>query len=208
MVDMEEGRRNQIRSFFGCTLGERNEKYKKGISAFLVFLSNRFFHLRRGLEYRGTDSEGICAKRKWMTEEELLDTVSVGRSLPGLMIGNVSFMFGYQNGGVFCAIMSLLGISVPALLIMTVVTMCYTKIKDNLYVARAMTGIRAAVVPIIGSAGLRLRKGAYTDKLCYGISVIMFVCCAFLNWNCAALIVASACVGLVLKREVLEHGAS
>ena len=30
MVDMEEGRRNQIRSFFGCTLGERNEKYKKG----------------------------------------------------------------------------------------------------------------------------------------------------------------------------------
>ena len=62
MVDMEEGRRNQIRSFFGCTLGERNEKYKKGISAFLVFLSNRFFHLRRGLEYRGTDSEGICGK--------------------------------------------------------------------------------------------------------------------------------------------------
>lgn len=56
----------------------------------------------------------FVAKRKWMTEEELLDTVSVGRSLPGLMIGNVSFMFGYQNGGVFCAIMSLLGISVPA----------------------------------------------------------------------------------------------
>ena len=62
MVDMEEGRRNQIRSFFGYTLGERNEKYKKGISAFLVFLSNRVFHLRRRLEYRGTDSEGICGK--------------------------------------------------------------------------------------------------------------------------------------------------
>lgn len=108
MVDMEEGRRNQIRFLFGCTLGERNEKYKKGISAFLVFLSNRFFHLRRGWSIVAQIQKEFVAKRKWMTEEELLDTVSVGRSLPGLMIGNVSFMFGYQNGGVFCAISSLL----------------------------------------------------------------------------------------------------
>lgn len=181
---------------------------KKGFQLFWFFFRIGFFTFGGGWSIVAQIQKEFVAKRKWMTEEELLDTVSVGRSLPGLMIGNVSFMFGYQNGGMFCAIMSLVGISVPALLIMTVVTMCYTKIKDNLYVARAMTGIRAAVVPIIGSAGLRLRKGAYTDKLCYGISVIMFVCCAFLNWNCAALIVASACVGLVLKREVLEHGAS
>lgn len=48
MVDMEEGRRNQIRSFFGCTLGERNEKYKKGISAFLVFLFESVFSPSEG----------------------------------------------------------------------------------------------------------------------------------------------------------------
>lgn len=158
MVDMEEGRRNQIRSFFGCTLGEKNEKYKKGISAFLVFLSNRFFHLRRGLEYRGTDSEGICGKAEMDDGRGTSGHGFCGQITSGSDDWKCQFYVWIQNGGVFCAIMSLLGISVPALLIMTVVTMCYTKIKDNLYVARAMTGIRAAVVPIIGSAGLRLRK--------------------------------------------------
>ena len=141
---------------------------KKGFQLFWFFFRIGFFTFGGGWSIVAQIQKEFVAKRKWMTEEELLDTVSVGRSLPGLMIGNVSFMFGYQNGGVFCAIMSLLGISVPALLIMTVVTMCYTKIKDNLYVARAMTGIRAAVVPIIGSAGLRLRKGAYTDSFVMG----------------------------------------
>ena len=44
MVDMEEGRRNQIRSFFGCTLGERNEKYKKkNIKKKNVFIGIYFF---------------------------------------------------------------------------------------------------------------------------------------------------------------------
>ena len=115
MVDMEEGRRNQIRSFFGCTLGERN--IKKGFQLFWFFFRIGFFTFGGGWSIVAQIQKEFVAKRKWMTEEELLDTVSVGRSLPGLMIGNVSFMFGYQNGGVFCAIMSLLGISVPALLI-------------------------------------------------------------------------------------------
>ena len=34
-----------------------------------------------------------------LTSQELLDLTSVGRSLPGVMITNVSFLFGYQVGG-------------------------------------------------------------------------------------------------------------
>lgn len=136
---------------------------KKGFQLFWFFFRIGFFHLRRGLEYRGTDSEGICGKAEMDDGGGLLDTVSVGRSLPGLMIGNVSFMFGYQNGGVFCAIMSLLGISVPALLIMTVVTMCYTKIKDNLY-----GGARHDWNPCSSRADHRFCRSAATKRCIYG----------------------------------------
>ena len=48
-------------------------------------------------------------KRHWLTEEELLDITSVGRSLPGLMIGNVSYLFGYHVAGFPGALACLLG---------------------------------------------------------------------------------------------------
>ena len=38
-------------------------------------------------------------KRKTITGEELLDITSVGRSLPGTMIGNVAMLYGNHAAG-------------------------------------------------------------------------------------------------------------
>ena len=61
-------------------------------------------------------------KRGWLTEEDLLDITSVGRSLPGLMIGNVSYLFGYHVAGFPGAIACVTGMCIPPLLILTAVT--------------------------------------------------------------------------------------
>ena len=47
-------------------------------------------------------------KRRWITDEELLDFTSVGRSTPGLMIGNAAILFGYHAAGVPGALAALL----------------------------------------------------------------------------------------------------
>ena len=106
-------------------------------------------------------------KRRWLTDEELLDYTSVGRSTPGLMIGNVSILFGYHVAGIPGALAALLGISIPPVLIMLLVVFIYDRVKDNLYVSRAMTGVRAAVVPIIISALLKLLKSGLKDAFCF-----------------------------------------
>lgn len=180
------------------------ERIKKGLVIFWFFFRIGFFTFGGGWSIVAQIQKEYVEKKKWMSEDELLDTVSVGRSLPGLMIGNVSFMFGYQSGGPFCALMALLGISTPALLIMIAVTFFYVQFRDNIYVARAMTGIRAAIVPIICSAGLRMRGSAFPDKLCYVIAVSVFFFCAFLDWNCAMLIALSAIVGLAFGKDTHE----
>lgn len=181
------------------------EKIKKGLQIFWFLFRIGFFTFGGGWSIVAQMQSEYVERKKWMTEEQLLDTVSVGRSLPGLMIGNVAFMFGYQIGGLFCALMALLGISLPALLIMTAVTFCYTQIQNNIYVARAMVGVRAAVVPIIGIAGMRLRGGAFRDKFCYAIAAAMFVGCAFFQANCALLIAASALLGLAFGKVEDVH---
>ena len=149
-------------------------------------------------------------KRGWLTEEELLDITSVGRSLPGLMIGNVSYLFGYHVAGFPGAIACVTGMCIPPLLILTVVTWFYTQVRDNPYVSRAMVGVRAAVVPIIGSAALGLRKAALADRSGYVILLLGFALYLFLGVNCIIIVLLGALLGFLLCtwRERRKGGPS
>ena len=138
-------------------------------------------------------------KRGWLTEEELLDITSVGRSLPGLMIGNVSYLFGYHVAGFPGAIACVTGMCIPPLLILTVVTWFYTQVRDNPYVSRAMVGVRATVAPIIASAALGLRKAALTDRFGYVILLLGFVLYLFFGMNCITIVLLGALLGFLVS---------
>ena len=138
-------------------------------------------------------------KRKTITGEELLDITSVGRSLPGLMIGNVSYLFGYHVAGFPGALACLLGISLPSLIVLTVVTWCYTQVKDNLYVSRAMTGVRAAVAPVVASAALKLRKAALADRAGYVFLLLAFALYLFGGLSCILIVLISGFLGWLLS---------
>ena len=148
-------------------------------------------------------------KRGWLTEEDLLDITSVGRSLPGLMIGNVSYLFGYHVAGFPGAIACVTGMCIPPLLILTAVTWFYTQVRDNPYVSRAMVGVRATVVPIITSAALGLRKAALTDRFGYVILLLGFVLYLFFGMNCITIVLLGGLLGFLLSlwREHRKGGS-
>jgi len=145
-------------------------------------------------------------KRHWLTKEELLDYTSVGRSLPGIMICNVSLIFGYHVGGVLCAIAALIGIITPSFIILIAVTYFYTVIRDNVYIARALTGIRAGVLAIIASAALSLGKTALKDVIGYIIAVAAVLLCLFTNISMIVIIISGGIAGLMIM-GVKNRGA-
>lgn len=113
--------------------------------------------------------------RGWLTKEELLDIVAIGRSFPGIMVVNTAVMLGYSIGGVKYALLCAFGMSFPAFVVMSVVTTFYTAFRENPWVARAMVGVRAAVVPIIVSSCLGMRKSAIKDWVGLVIAAAAFL---------------------------------
>ena len=144
-------------------------------------------------------------KRRWITDEELLDYTSLGRSFPGLMIGNISILFGYQTAGILGAIACLVGMIIPPILIMMGVVVIYDLIRDNLYVARAMAGVRAAVVPIIFNALLKLFKPGMKDAFCYIVAVLALVLCLFSPVNNVMIVLMGAAAGLIYQEGRRRH---
>ena len=181
---------------------------RSALQLFWHFFKVGFYTFGGGWSIVAQIQKEYVERQQWITEEDLLDITSVGRSLPGLMIGNVSYLFGYHMAGFPGALACLLGISLPPLIILTIVTWCYTQVAGNIYVMRAMTGVRAAVVPIIASAAMGLRKGALAEKSGYFIMLLGLGLYLLLGLNCILIVLLGALIGYVLstRRERRKGG--
>ena len=95
-----------------------------------------------------------------ISQESLVNFVAVSESTPGPFAINmatyVGSVVGGQYGGVlmsvlgsFCATM---GVVLPSFVIILIVAKCYEKFKTNRIVKGCMTGLKPAVVGLIGGA--------------------------------------------------------
>ena len=165
---------------------------------FWFFFKIGFYTFGGGWSIVAQMQKEYVEKRGWITEEELLDITSVGRSLPGLMIGNVSYLFGYHVAGFPGALACLLGITLPSLIVLTLVTWCYSQVRDNIHVSRAMAGVRAAVAPIIAAAALGLRKAALSDRAGWVFVLLGFCLYLFFGISCVVIVLLGGLGGLLL----------
>ena len=155
-------------------IGEPHGSDQKRTFHIRIFLQDRLLHLRGsafffkigcftfggGWAILAQMEQEFVDKRQIITKSELLEMVAVGKSAPGIMITNISMLFGYHVAGVFGGLCAVFGITAPAVIILSIVTLFYNSFKDNYWVHAGLTGLRAAVVPIIGSAALSLGKDA------------------------------------------------
>jgi len=174
------------------------DKLKTALEMYMYFCRIGWFTFGGGWSIVAQMEKDFVDSQKRVTSEELLDLVSVGRSLPGTMIGNVAYLFGYSQGGVLAGVLGVLGMITPPFVILVALTYCYTAVRGNVYAARMLTGVRAAVVPIILSAAMKLRKGAFPKPVCYAICIAGCVLSAVFDVNCVFIVVMGIVIGLLL----------
>ena len=172
---------------------------KRTIELFLYFLKIGWYTFGGGWSILAQIQNDYVEKKHYITDEELLDITSIGKSLPGVMVGNVTIIFGYHVAGISGALVSLLGMSIPPITILTIVTFIYTSFRDNPYVNNALMGVRACVVPIIISATIRLFPAALKKWYTYIIFGLAIVAMLFTNINPILLIFIGAVIGIAFS---------
>lgn len=184
------------------------KNWKQAFGLFLRFFSFGCFTFGGGWGIVAQMHREYVEKQQILTEQELLDTTSLGKSLPGVMISNSVFLFGYRLCGIPGGLACVFGVTLPPILTLTAVTVFYQQFRTNTYIAKMMDGVRAAVVPIILNALVRLCKGTYPYKSCYVITCVAFILNFFFSFSCAAIVVLSALAGaavcLAKEREAAD----
>ena len=122
-------------------------RLKKAVGLFWYFFRIGWYTFGGGWSIVAQIEKDFVEGRREITSGELLDIVSVGKSLPGLMIGNVSYLFGHHLAGAPGGVLAVLGLSIPPLVILSFLTLGYRAVRDNVWVERMLSGVRCVVTP-------------------------------------------------------------
>ena len=138
----------------------------------------------------------IVEEKKWATEEEVLDYYAVGQCTPGIIAVNTATFIGYKVHGI---IVATLGVVFPSLIIITIIAALLKNFANYSIVQHAFSGIRVVVIALIVSAILKLAKTSIKNSTTLIIAIIAFILVAFVNLSPIYIVIAAACIGLILK---------
>lgn len=164
---------------------------------FCILFKLGFFTFGGGFSLLAQMQVEFVEKRNWMKEEDLINITSMARSVPGIMIANATVMVGYQIGGAVCAVLSLMGMVIPSIIVMTFITLLYKQFHSNLYVSRALSGIQCAVIPIMSSAALSFKRSALKTGTSYMIFLTALGLSVFTGTNLVFVVILGGLLGFV-----------
>lgn len=139
----------------------------------------------------------IVDKKRWATEEEIMDYYAVSQCTPGIIMVNTATFIGYYLKGIPGAIVATLSVVTPSIVIISLIASILTTYSSLAIVQHALAGIRVAVCVLVLNAVIKLWKNGIKDA--YGIIVFAFVLAAvsFTSISTVITVILSAVAGLI-----------
>ena len=111
----------------------------------------------------------VVEKRRWATDEEVMDWYAIGQCTPGVIAVNTATFVGQQQAGVLGGIFATLGVVFPC------------------------------VCVLILNAVVKLWKKSVVDWKTLLIFIAVFACSVFLDVSPVVYVIAAALAGIVVK---------
>ena len=131
-------------------------------------------------------------KRHWLTEEDMVDTVALVQSMPGIIAVNMALMMGYRMAKLPGAFTAALAVILPPFFSILIIASCFASISGQGTVSAAFRSVRAAVCALILLSALKLGKKLLKRAFPIAVAIIAFLVFVFLPQMNAALVIAFA----------------
>lgn len=141
------------------------------------------------------------ASKGWMTNEQIVNFIAVSESTPGIFAVNMATYVGSEMGGFLGAVCATLGVVLPSFVIILIVAKCYDRFRSSKIVKGCMSGLKPAVVGMIGTAVLSIGKTVFLPVthqvwVTLGIFAVMLVL-VFKKVHPIVVVCLSALIGIV-----------
>lgn len=119
-----------------------------------------------------------------MSAEEFSRLVALSQVTPGPVAVNTATYVGYQCAGVAGATMATIGVVLPSVILVFIVSIFLVRFKESEALNAVLSGIRPATIGMLGSAVFFLAQGSlFTDFHINIMPFIFFFVVLFVAWK-------------------------
>lgn len=147
-------------------------------SLLLTFLKIGVTTIGGGYAMIANFHETIVEKKKWLDEDEMIEIITVAESTPGPIAINIATYVGYKKKGFLGSLFATLGVVLPSIVIIFVISLILDMFMSNIYVQYACVGIKAAVAFLIIRAGINMLKKIEKKPIpliCFGVTFTLVI---------------------------------
>lgn len=141
----------------------------------------------------------VVEKRRWATEEEVMDWYAIGQCTPGVIAVNTATFVGQKQAGIPGGIFATLGVVFPSLVIIMIIAAFIQNFAHLPAVQNAFAGIRVCVCVLILNAVVKLWKKSVVDWKTFLVFLLVFAGSVFLNISPVLYVLAAAVAGIVIR---------
>ena len=178
------------------------------VSLFWEFFKLGLFTIGGGMAMLPLIQDIVVEKKGWMSDEEALDCIAVGQSLPGVIAINMATYIGRQKKGLPGAVCATAGVILPSFLIIILIVEVLEGLGDSRWLAGALTGIKAAATGLIGYSAYKIGKKTLNGAFAWMLAIGAFVMIVWLGISAVFVIAAGIVIGLLRAKAVpaKKHG--
>ena len=173
------------------------EKLKRMWQLFVTFFKIGGFTFGGGYAMIPLIQKEAVEKRKWVTDDDILEIIAIAESTPGPIAINSATFVGYRTCGVLGAACATFGVVLPSFVVILAISYVLKEFQNIRAVQYAFNGIRAGVLALLFKALWSMFKKSPRGWAAYVVMAGAFVATAFLDINVLYVVIACAVFGLI-----------
>ncbi|MBX6749298.1 MAG: chromate transporter [Micromonosporaceae bacterium] len=131
----------------------------------------------------------------WITEQQLVDAVSIGQVTPGPVFTTATFV-GYLVAGPIGAFLATVAIFLPSFVFVGLLTRITNRLRSSPWTAVALDGLNTTALALMAGVTVQLGRTALVDPLTIAIAAATLILLWRTPLNSAWYIAAGALIGL------------
>lgn len=137
-------------------------------------------------------------KHGWMTGAEFVDIIAIAEMTPGPIAVNAATFVGYKAAGVWGGIIATIGVAMPSLLLILLVSQFFFKYQQHPVNKMIFYGIRPVIVGLIATAAITIGQTSSVNFGSIAISILAFVAMFKFKLHPIITIIISGLLGIVV----------
>ena len=146
----------------------------------------------------------VITRRKWLTEEEVLDLYALAQCTPGVIAVNTATKTGYKIKGTLGALFATGGVIFPSFVIVIIISTVLENFSAIEAVQNVLSGIRVASCAMMINTLIKLGKAGIKDIIGTVLFIAVFLSSLIFGLSPAWAVFAAIFVGIFSEKPWKE----